>query len=270
MSAGHEIHRVAERALLVRFLDADLERAVARTHAVLSLLNDIDQDQGERLPLKGEWIPGAGSFLVRFDGGSAAEACRENAVDSGASDDGGTRGAPRRAGGEGSADEILEAGAVEAVRVRLDEILRLFPFNGGLSQLSKGREVEISVAFGSERAGESGDDLAGVAAECALPASEVVARFCAATYTVAFVGFSPGFPYLIGLPPELQVARLPAPRPRVPAGAVAIAGPFAGIYPSATPGGWRLLGAAEVRLFDPAAMPPARLVAGDRVRFVAR
>jgi KipI family sensor histidine kinase inhibitor len=125
------------------------------------------------------------------------------------------------------------------------------------------------VRFG-RAAGDSGADLETVATACALAAAEVVARFCAATYTVAFVGFAPGFPYLVGLPPELEVARLPSPRPRVPAGAVAIAGPFAGVYPSATPGGWRLLGAAEIRLFDPAATLPARLAAGDRVRFVAR
>lgn len=239
MSAGYEIHRVAERALLVRFLDADLARAVARAHAVLSLFRDPDQGRfkGEKLPLRGEWIPGAGNLLVRFDD---------------------------------SEDAALEADAVEAFRVRLDEILRILPFDGGLSRLSNDREIEIEVAFGREQAGDSGADLEAVAAECGLPPAVAIERFCAATYTVAFVGFSPGFPYLIGLPPELEVARLAAPRPRVPAGSVAIAGPFAGVYPSATPGGWRLLGRSDARLFDPAATPPARLVAGDRVRFVAR
>jgi hypothetical protein len=87
----------------------------------------------------------------------------------------------------------------------------------------------------------------------------------------AVLGFSPGFPYLIGLPRELEVERLPSPRPRVPAGSVAIAGPFAGVYPSATPGGWRLLGRLgerEAPLFDPRRDPPARFAPGDRVRFV--
>ncbi|MNC95085.1 Kinase A inhibitor [compost metagenome] len=66
------------------------------------------------------------------------------------------------------------------------------------------------------------------------------------------------------------MARLATPRPAVPAGSVAIAGPFAGVYPSATPGGWRLLGRTDEPLFDPAATPPARFAAGDRVRFVTR
>lgn len=125
------------------------------------------------------------------------------------------------------------------------------------------------MVFGSA-AGESGADLEAVAAQCGVTTDEVVRRFCAASYTVAFVGFSPGFPYLIGLPAALEVARLPTPRPAVPAGSVAIAGPFAGVYPSATPGGWRLLGRTEEPLFDSAATPPARFAAGDRVRFVAR
>lgn len=256
MSAAYELHRVAERALLVRFRDPDLARAVARAHALFSWFRDRDQDKDEELALKGEWIPGAGNLLVRFDDAGAA--------------------------GAGAAGE-RGAGAVEAFHARLDEVLRSLPFSEGLSRRSSSSispatvspaklapgEVEIPVRFGSA-AGESGADLEAVAAECELAADEVVARFCAATYTVAFVGFAPGFPYLIGLPPELEVARLPAPRPRVPAGAVAIAGPFAGVYPSATPGGWRLLGAAEISLFDPAATPPARLAAGDRVRFAVR
>lgn len=264
MSAAYELHRVAERALLVRFRDPDLARAVARAHALLARFRDQDLDQDQdrdknrdkKLALKGEWIPGAGNLLVRFD----------------------DAGAP----GAGEAGEA-DARAVEAFRFRLDEVLRALPFNESLSGLSSSSssptalspaepapsEVEIPARFGRE-ADESGADLDAVAAECGLPAEEVVRRFCAATYTVAFVGFAPGFPYLIGLPPELEVARLPSPRPRVPAGAVAIAGPFAGVYPSATPGGWRLLGAAEISLFDPAATPPARLAAGDRVRFAAR
>lgn len=128
------------------------------------------------------------------------------------------------------------------------------------------RAHRIETRFG----GAAGPDLDEVARLTGLAAGEVVARLCAATLTVAFVGFSPGFPYLIGLPPELEVPRLASPRPRVPAGSVAVAGPFAGIYPSATPGGWRLLGRTDAVLFDPAASPPARLGPGDRVRLVAR
>ncbi len=83
---------------------------------------------------------------------------------------------------------------------------------------------------------------------------------------VAFVGFSPGFAYLAGLPPLLRVPRRPAPRPRVPAGSLALGGPYAGIYPSATPGGWNLVGRCERPLFDPRRDPPALLATGDVVR----
>lgn len=256
MSAGgHEVVRVAERALLVRFTDADLARAVARAHAVAARLRRAappgdataagesragrgrhrnqehdtcrheDEEKDERLPVKGEWILGAGNLLLRLDDSCAA---RE----------------------------------VEATVARLDEVLQVFPFD---ESFSSGRAHSIDVAFGHE----NGPDLPSVAREVGLQEDEIVAGFCAAEYTVAFVGFSPGFPYLIGLPRELEVARLAAPRTSVPAGSVAIAGPFAGVYPSATPGGWRLLGRTGERLFDPAADPPARFAPGDRVRFVA-
>jgi len=131
-----------------------------------------------------------------------------------------------------------------------------------------GEAEELFVAA-VEFGGEAGADLAAVAAECGLDEREVVERLCAAELTVAFIGFSPGFPYLVGLPRELEVARLATPRERVPAGSVAIAGPFAGVYPSATPGGWRLLGRTAEALFDPASDPPATLAPGDRVRFEA-
>jgi KipI family sensor histidine kinase inhibitor len=121
-----------------------------------------------------------------------------------------------------------------------------------------------------EYGGESGPDLESVARATGRSAEEVVRLHAGAIYTVAFVGFAPGFPYLVGLPGALRVPRLPAPRPRVAAGSVAIAGEFAGIYPGGTPGGWRLLGRCELALFDVDARPPAALQPGDRVRFRPR
>jgi KipI family sensor histidine kinase inhibitor len=120
--------------------------------------------------------------------------------------------------------------------------------------------------------GEEGPDLEAVAREVGVGPARVVALHSSAVYRVAFVGFSPGFAYLLGLPPELEVPRLAAPRERVAAGSVAVAGPFSAIYPSATPGGWRLLGrilATGPPLFDPTSERPSRLAPGDRVRFVA-
>ncbi|HEX4825256.1 MAG TPA: 5-oxoprolinase subunit PxpB [Candidatus Polarisedimenticolaceae bacterium] len=113
-----------------------------------------------------------------------------------------------------------------------------------------------------------GPDLERVAEICGLSAAEVVRLHAGATYEVAFLGFSPGFPYLVGLPSSLTTPRLPSPRRRVPAGSVAIAGVQAGIYPVATAGGWNLIGRTDVSLFDAAASEPATLRAGDRVRFV--
>ena len=123
-----------------------------------------------------------------------------------------------------------------------------------------GRTLDIPTAF-------DGEDLATVAAASGLTPGELVGLFCEAEYRVSFLGFAPGFPYLTGLPERLRVPRLPTPRVRVPAGSVAIAGEYAGIYPSATPGGWRLVGRTGARLFDPRRDPPALFSAGDRVRF---
>jgi KipI family sensor histidine kinase inhibitor len=126
------------------------------------------------------------------------------------------------------------------------------------------RLVEIPVCYG----GEDGPDLVDVARHTGLTEERVVELHAAADYLVYFVGFATCFPYLGGLPPELATPRLPAPRKHVPAGSVAIGGAQAGVYPLASPGGWRLIGRTGVKLFDPAASPPPLLRMGDRVRFV--
>lgn len=123
------------------------------------------------------------------------------------------------------------------------------------------RVVEIPVTY-------DGEDLAAVARLVGLSADEVVARHAGATYRVAFGGFMPGFAYLTGLDPALRVPRLDTPRTRVPAGAVAIAGEYAAVYPRATPGGWRLLGRTDAVMFDASHDErPALVVPGDEVRF---
>jgi KipI family sensor histidine kinase inhibitor len=125
------------------------------------------------------------------------------------------------------------------------------------------RVYRIPVVYG----GPGGPDLADLARGIGLTPGEFAALHAAAEYRVAFIGFSPGFPYLAGLPERLRAPRLPSPRPRVPAGSVAIGGPYAGIYPLASPGGWRLIGRTAARLFDAGADKPALLGPGDRVRF---
>jgi len=125
-----------------------------------------------------------------------------------------------------------------------------------------GRLITIPVRY-------DGPDLAEVAAKTGLTQAEVVARHSAREYQVALLGFVPGFGYLTALDPRLVLPRRSAPRPRVPAGSVAIAGEQTGIYPAATPGGWHLLGRTRTVMFDPARDPPGLLAVGDRVRFVA-
>jgi inhibitor of KinA len=126
------------------------------------------------------------------------------------------------------------------------------------------RHVEIPVCYG----GEFGPDLGDVARHTGLTEARVVELHAAAEYRVYFVGFSTCFPYLGGLPPALATPRLAAPRKHVPVGSVAIGGAQAGIYPLASPGGWRLIGRTRLKLFDPSASPPPLLRMGDRVRFV--
>ncbi len=115
-----------------------------------------------------------------------------------------------------------------------------------------------------------GPDLGEVARLTGLSPEEVVGRHCASLYTVAFLGFAPGFGYLIGGDPSLHVPRRDDPRERVPAGSVAVAGVYSGVYPRESPGGWRLLGRTDARLFDPDRDAPALLAPGDAVRFAAR
>jgi len=124
--------------------------------------------------------------------------------------------------------------------------------------------VEIPVRYG----GEHGPDLAAVAAHAGLHPADVISRHAAVDYTVAMLGFAPGFPYLLGLDTSLAMQRLQTPRLRVPAGSVGIGGAQTGIYPRSGPGGWRIIGRTETVLFDPRRSQPSLLSPGDRVRFV--
>lgn len=114
-----------------------------------------------------------------------------------------------------------------------------------------------------------GPDLPEVAARLGLSAAALVTRHRAAVWTVAALGFSPGFGYLV-CDDELflGVPRRSDPRRRVPAGSIAVAAGMCAVYPDATPGGWQLIGRCPARLFDVTADPPALLAVGDQVRFV--
>jgi KipI family sensor histidine kinase inhibitor len=129
-------------------------------------------------------------------------------------------------------------------------------------QPARGEHHQIPVTF-------DGEDLRDVADQAGIDTGAVVSQLTGTSLRVAFLGFSPGFAYLDGLPGALAaVPRLPSPRRMVPAGSVAVGGGFAAVYPSASPGGWRLLGRTSLPLFDPSHPPYARLLAGDTVRFI--
>ena len=170
-------------------------------------------------------------------------------------------------------DGVLDAAATEsAAYVRLDP-LACVSFESIGARL-RGLEAqpsiepvihEIPVCYERPFA----PDLDGVAKETGTTRDEVVELHTTARFTVAFLGFAPGFGYLSGLPKGLHVPRLVSPRARVEAGSVGIAGPYSGAYALPGPGGWRVIGRTNETLFDPHRDNPALLRAGDIVRFRA-
>jgi KipI family sensor histidine kinase inhibitor len=148
---------------------------------------------------------------------------------------------------------VTDAGRLGAVLRQVSPVDSRRPDSG---------EVVIPVVY-------DGEDLAEVASETGLSAAEVVARHSAGEYVSAFCGFAPGFAYLSGADPVLHVSRRSSPRTRIPPGSVAIAGEYSAVYPSASPGGWRLLGRTEVPVWDVERDPPNLLPPGTRVRFSA-
>lgn len=124
--------------------------------------------------------------------------------------------------------------------------------------------IEVPVCYDDP---ELAPDLDLVAQHTGLSSEAIVALHCRGEYHVTCVGFTPGFPYLSGLPAELATPRRASPRTEIPAGAVAIGGAQTGIYPRKSPGGWNIIGRTPLRLFNVERDPPALFHAGDRVRF---
>lgn len=141
----------------------------------------------------------------------------------------------------------------------LEEAVRRTELRPG--RRADGPLVEIPVVY-------DGDDLTGTATALGVSAEELVRSHTGAAWSVAFCGFAPGFGYLVSPDWPHEVARRPVPRTRVPAGAVALAGPYAGVYPRTSPGGWQLVGRTDLAVLDLGREPPALLSPGTRVRFV--
>jgi inhibitor of KinA len=142
----------------------------------------------------------------------------------------------------------------ELVRERMQKKLRDVP---------RGKQVEVPVCYG----GAFGPDLEEVAHISDLTPAQVIEIHSSAAYRVYFLGFTPGFPYLGGMDPRIAVPRLASPRKTVAAGSVGIADEQTGIYPVASPGGWRLIGRTPLRLFRPDQPKPSLILPGDTLRF---
>jgi len=143
----------------------------------------------------------------------------------------------------------------------LCERLQMLVFDA--SAPSSGRTHRIPVLYG----GEWGPDLGDVAAFARLSPAETIQLHYTALYRVYMLGFSPGFPYLGLVPASIAMPRLATPRTAVPAGSVGIAESQTGVYPTRTPGGWRIIGRTPVSLFQPQSSMPFLLSPGDRVQF---
>lgn len=180
---------------------------------------------------------------------------------------------------------LLDCPTLEEAAAWSAALAELQPVLGARTVLLRGKPSELRAVVASRKPATGGPtiaaeeiviavhydgpDLAEVADATGLTEHEVMRAHTQTPWTVAFGGFAPGFAYLTGGDPRLQVARRPTPRPSVPTGAVGLAGEFSGIYPRSSPGGWQLIGRTDVELFDVRRDPPALLQPGMRVRFEA-
>src|SRR5580658_256503 len=145
----------------------------------------------------------------------------------------------------------------------LEEILRGYLDRLDATPIPKGRELQIPTCYG----GEFGPDLHEVAALHGITPAQVIELHASVSYIVYFLGFVPGFAYLGELPEALATPRLDSPRRSTPPGSVGIAGNQTGVYPFATPGGWRLIGRTPISMFRADREAMSFVSIGDRVRF---
>lgn len=174
------------------------------------------------------------------------------------------------------------------VSQKLDEIEDVIPADGSLLVILRaGCEVSAALrailrapvmdlpsyiailhVIPAEYGGSAGPDLPELAVRARMDESTYIRRHAAVEYRVDFLGFQPGFPYLSGLPAALRATRRTTPRVGIEAGSIAIGGRYTGIYPTAGPGGWQIIGRTASSLFDARRDPPTLFLPGDRVRFV--
>jgi KipI family sensor histidine kinase inhibitor len=189
-------------------------------------------------------------------------------------------------GEEVSANEAARGAAAAILASRLTGVVDVVPaarsvLVAGTTELDPGRllafesgrlDAARAAPARSPRTHEirmlpNGADRDEIASRSGLSPAAFLEVFAQLPFTVGFMGFSPGFAYLYGLPRAFHLPRRGTPRVAVPAGSIALAGPYVGVYPASTPGGWNLLGTTQRRLFDLRADPPFLFAPGDRVRF---
>ncbi len=146
---------------------------------------------------------------------------------------------------------------------RLETAVADLESRAGQVPVPEPRTVTLPVCYG----GEFGPDIGFVAERLGLSVDQVVDLHSGALYTIYMIGFTPGFPFLGGLPEQLHTPRLETPRTAVPAGSVGIANAQTGVYPVSSPGGWQLIGRTPTRLFAPERDNPFLYRSGDRIRF---
>lgn len=159
---------------------------------------------------------------------------------------------------------LVKFDSLKLAHAEVETLLRPYLARLHEVKLPEPRLREIPVCYG----GEFGPDLVEVASMHGISANDAIRLHSSAEYLVYFLGFVPGFAYLGGLPRELDTPRLDSPRRKVPAGSVAIGGNQTGVYPTATPGGWRLIGRTSLKLFNPASAHSSFFEIGDQVRFI--
>ncbi|MHC3471777.1 5-oxoprolinase subunit B family protein [Streptomyces sp. 7R007] len=194
---------------------------------------------------------GESALLVEVDSGEQAQALHAQLL-------------RRRAEGTLSAREIVPAARTVLLDGLADPARLASELTGAALPATPPRArdvIEIPVRY-------DGPDLADVAAHWGVSAPEAARIHADTEFSVAFCGFAPGFGYLTGLPRHYDVPRRATPRTAVPAGSVALAGPYTGVYPRSSPGGWQLIGRTDAVLWDHARVPAALLSPGTRVRFV--
>ena len=149
---------------------------------------------------------------------------------------------------------------------QLEQTLRGLLAQSGSAEQTARKVITVPVLFG----GELGMDLADVAQYHHTTPEEIVRRFCDSEFLIYMLGFTPGYPYIGGVPEGLQTPRLASPRLKTPAGSVGIGGAQLGIYPIESPGGFRIVGNTPLRLYDPDRKSgPVLLEAGESIRFAA-